>query len=183
MRVPPIENPPSVLAKFAYWISKRLFGKVIMPLKVVYARNPGLMWTGHQIEKTMERRLHLEPTLTTLVKVYLSMLNGCAFCKDIALAQAVQKQLGRDKFRDLARFRDSTAFTDREKAALAYVEEANAKHVTDDTFATLARHFNDVEVVELTWVQAAEAYYNALSVPLAIESDGLEQLAETRYRK
>ena len=180
MRLEPIENPRGLLLKIAYWMSKRRFGKVLMPLKVVYARNPGLMWASNQIEKTMEGRLSLDATLTTLIKVYLSMLNGCAFCKDIALAQAVQKRLGTEKFRDLERFRESAAFTDREKAALAFVEEANAKRVTDSTFSVLKRHFDENEIVEITWVQAAEAYYNAMSIPLAIESDGLQSLAENQ---
>ncbi len=94
MRLEPIEKPRSLLAKIAYWMSKRQFGKIPMPLKVVYARNPRPMWASYQVEKTMNGRLSLDPILTTLIKVHLSMLNGCAFCKDIALAQAVQKRLG-----------------------------------------------------------------------------------------
>ncbi len=178
MRLKPIENPGNPLAKMAYWMSRRKFGKVLMPLKVVYARNMGLMWVSFQIEKTMERRLNLDATLTTLIKVHLSMLNNCAFCKDIALAQAVQKRLGKEKFRDLEHYRSSAAFTGREKAALAFVEEANAKKVSDATFTVLKQHFTEPEIVELTWVQAAESYYNAISIPLGIESDGLEALAE-----
>ena len=108
------------------------------------------------------------------------MLNGCAFCKDIGLAQAVQKRLGTEKFRDLERFQESAAFTNREKAALAFVEEANAKRVADSTFTILRHHFNETEIVEITWVQAAEAYYNAMSIPLGIESDGLQELAENQ---
>ncbi len=180
MRLQPIETPRSLLARIAFWMSKRMFGKVMMPLKVIYARNPGLMWTSYQIEKTMKGRLSLDVGLITLIKVRVSMLNGCAFCQDIALAQAVQKRLGMERFRDLEDFRDSSAFSDREKAALAYVEEAHAKRVADATFAELRRRFTDTEVVEITWVQAAEAYYNAMSVPLSIESDGLQNLAETR---
>ncbi len=180
MRLQPIEAPRSLLTRIAFWMSKRQFGKVLMPLKVIYARNPGLMWASYQIEKTMKGRLSLDAGLTTLIKVHLSMLNGCAFCKDIALAQAVQKRLGMEKFGDLERFRESAAFTDREKAALAFVEEANSKKVTDSTFSDLRRHFNETEIVEITWVQAAESYYNAMSIPLGIESDGLESLAENR---
>ncbi len=66
------------------------------------------------------------------------------------------------------------------KAALAFVEEANAKRVTDSTFSILKRHFDETEIVEITWVQAAETYYNAMSIPLAIESDGLQSLAENQ---
>ena len=151
-----------------------------MPLKVVYVRNPKLMWTSYQIDKTMEGSLSLDAMLIALIKVYLSMLNGCPFCKDIGLALAVQKRLGSEKFRDLECFRESAAFTDREKAALAFVEEANARKVTDSTFTILRLHFNETEIVEITWVAAAEAYYNAMSITLGIESDGLQKLAENK---
>ncbi|MFQ5547662.1 MAG: carboxymuconolactone decarboxylase family protein [Woeseia sp.] len=177
MRLDPIENPGNIMSRIAYWISRRRFGKVITPLKVVYARSPGLMWVSQQIEKTMGGRLSLDTTLVTLIKAHLSMLNGCGFCEDIALAMAVQKRLGLDKFRHLDRFRESGAFTEREKAALSYVEEANSGEVRDSTFDNLRRHFDEREIVEITWVQAAEAYYNALSIPLEIGSDGLQSLA------
>ena len=180
MRLKPIENPRNLLVRLAYWMSKRRFGKVLMPLKVAYARSPGLMWAAYQIERTMDGRLSLDASLTTLIKVHVSMRNGCAFCKDIALAQVVQQRLGTDKFRDLESYRESAAFTDREKAALAFVEEANARNVTDSTFSTLRCYFSEAEIVEITWVQAAEAYYNAMSIPLAIESDGLQELAKSR---
>ncbi|MFQ6007111.1 MAG: carboxymuconolactone decarboxylase family protein [Woeseia sp.] len=177
MRLEPIDNPKYIMSRIAYWISRRRFGKVITPLKVVYARNPGLMWVSQQIEKTMAARLSLDESLITLIKTYISMLNGCSFCRDIALAMAVKKRLGLDKFRRLDRFQESGAFTAREKAALSYVEEANAREVSDSTFDNLRRHFNEREIVEITWVQAAEGYYNALSVPLEIGSDDLQSLA------
>ena len=68
MRLEPIENPRGLLLKIAYWMSKRRFGKVLMPLKVVYARNPGLMWASNQIEKTMEGRLRDPAGLTAEIR-------------------------------------------------------------------------------------------------------------------
>ena len=40
MRLTPIENPPGLMPKLAYWMTKRQLGKVIMPMKVVNARMP-----------------------------------------------------------------------------------------------------------------------------------------------
>jgi alkylhydroperoxidase family enzyme len=106
------------------------------------------------------------------------MLNGCAFCQDIKRAQAVRTRLGTARFDALADWRTSSAFDARERAALAYVEEATrSKVVSDATFAELARHFDEREIAELTLANAIENFYNLLNLPLEVESDGLEALA------
>ena len=69
-------------------------------------------------------------------------------------------------------------FSARERAALAYVEEATrTKIVSDATFGELAKHFGDREIAELTLANAIENFYNLLNLPLKVESDGLEALA------
>ena len=56
-------------------------------------------------------------------------------------------------------------------AALAYVEEATqTKHVGDETFAALRRHFDDEQIVTITWLNAVENYFNLLDGPLGIDS-------------
>jgi len=52
--------------------------------------------------------------------------------------------------------------------------------VSDATFAELQRHFNEREIVEITWLNALENYYNLINLPLGIESDGLCAIAERR---
>ncbi len=41
-------------------------------------------------------------------------------------------------------------------------------------------HFSEREIVEITWVNALENYYNLLNLPLEIESDGFCAIAEAR---
>ena len=84
MRLKPIENPKNVLVKLAYRWTKREFGKVIMPMKVIYARNPKLMFIANKIYRFQERNVSLEPGLRILIQTQVSMLNGCAFCNDIS---------------------------------------------------------------------------------------------------
>jgi AhpD family alkylhydroperoxidase len=112
------------------------------------------------------------------VTTHVAMLNGCAFCADIKRAVAVREKLGTERFDALADWRRHTGWTARERAALAYVEEATlGKRVADATFAEVRRHFDEREIAELTLANAIENFYNLLNLPLEIESDGLEALA------
>ena len=48
------------------------------------------------------------------------------------------------------------------------------------TFEALRRHFSEREIVEITWVNAVENYYNLINLPLGIESDGFCSLVQAR---
>jgi alkylhydroperoxidase family enzyme len=160
---------------------ERQFGKVATPLKVFYARKPGFLPLLMLINRTADRGISLEPELRLLVFDFVDTLNGCSFCDDYRLAIAVQKRIGTEKFAALADFRTSDLFSGRERAALAYAEEAT-KHsdVSDETYQEVQHHFTEVEIVELTWLVAIENYFNLIKVPLQISSDGLRELAEER---
>ena len=181
MRIEPIENPKSPLLKLAYWMSRRQLGKVISPLKVVYARSPKLAMLGYRLNRTVEKGLSLDPELALLVETQSSMINGCGFCADLHFAQAIQAKLGVEKFKALLDFAGSPHFSESEKAALAYTEKTTRRDEVDDaTFDMLREHYDDKAIVELTWLNAVSNYYNLMAVPLQLESDGLEALAAAR---
>ncbi len=78
-------------------------------------------------------------------------------------------------------YKSSQLFSQRECVALTYVEEIlNNKQVSAATFSALKGQFT--ETVDLTWIVAAENYYNTLMIPLGIESDNLRPLAEARKK-
>jgi len=181
MRLAPIESPKQLTAKLAYWMTKRRLGKVMTPMKVIYARLPALFRHAYQQIQIVERKITLDPTISFLVRTWPAMINECTFCVDIAKAAALYKHMTLDKLEALPAYRTSPLFNERERAALAYVEEATRhKHVSDATFAELRRHFDEREIVEITWLNALENYYNLLNLPLGIESDGLCAIAERR---
>lgn len=174
MRLTPIEQPRGALMRLAYRLSVRQFGKVLAPFKVIYARKPRLLLLAGHIARTMESGLSLEPALRILVQVQAARLNGCSFCEDLALAGAAQRKIGLERFRALDGFRDSPLFTEREKAALAFAEEATRdRRVSDTTWAAMRAHFTEEEIVEVTWVNAAENYFNLQAHTLEIGSDEL----------
>jgi 4-carboxymuconolactone decarboxylase len=75
-----------------------------------------------------------------------------------------------EKLEQLASWRASDLFDERERAALAYAEEINAGKVSDEAAAALARHFAPAEMVELTLTAAFYAMVprvlDALRVPV-----------------
>jgi len=179
MRLEPIENPGSLMLKMGYQMMKHQFGKVPTPLKIIYARSPCLMAVALRIDKTANKRLSFGAEFRLLIQVFGSMINGCSFCHDYRQTQAIKSNLGSEKFDALSDYKSSELFNERERAALAYVEDVlDHKHVTEETFSVLKNQFTEREIVELTWLVAAENYYNTLMIPLGIVSDGLRVLAE-----
>jgi alkylhydroperoxidase family enzyme len=180
-RIEPIERPTNLFTRFAYWMMKRQLGTVMTPAKVVYARMPKSLVLATTEVWVMEKGLSLDPAITHLTRTWVAMINSCSFCVDIGKAVAVQHHMTLEKFDALAEYRTSPLFSDRERAALDYVDEATRnKRVSDTTFDALRRHFDDREIVEITWLNALENYYNLLNLPLGIEADGLCAIAQRR---
>lgn len=174
MRLKPIEHPPTLKLRLVYWFSRRRLGKVITPLKVAYARVPAALPIGRAITDYLEGGCRLDPALRLLVQAHIAHLNHCGFCLDIGEALALRRGLDQAKLRATHAYATDPRFTERERAAIAYVDEATTnKHVSDATFEKMRAHFSEEEIVEVTLLLAIEHYFNLLNLPLGIESDGL----------
>ncbi len=172
-RLAPIEQPKGVLLRFAYWGTRRMFGKVMTPLKVITARVPESAKLTMAIQKFQKKGLTLDLELQLLIADQASTINGCAFCLDLGRSFALRSHMSLAKFQALEEYRTSPLFTERERAALAYAEEATRnKKVSDATFENLRRHFSEREIVEITLINAVENLYNLTNLPLGIGSDG-----------
>lgn len=172
-RLSPIERPDSWWMRFIYRMTRWVMGRVITSVKVLTARVPGSAFVAQAMNAT-QARLSLDPELRFLIKSYVSTLNGCSFCLDLAHAEAAPLDVPIQKYTELLRYDRSDAFSERERAVLAYVEEATQnKTVSDTTFDALQAHFDDRAIAEITWLNAMENYYNLTTRPLNVGSDDL----------
>jgi AhpD family alkylhydroperoxidase len=179
-RLEPIERPRGLLLRFAYWMARRRLGKVPSVMKVVYARSPRFARLGWSVIRYHEG-LSLPKSVTLLVQAVISEVNGCGFCLDMARAMAVESHVGLEKFEALAGWQESPLFSERERAALAYAEEATRHvQVSDAVFERVRRSFDEGEIIELTALVAIENFYNRIAIPLGLEADGLCVLAQKR---
>jgi len=179
-RLEPIERPKGLLLRLAFWMARRRLGKVPSVMKVVYARSPRFARLGWSVVRYHEG-LSLPKSVGLLVQAVISEVNGCGFCLDMARAMAVEAHVGLEKFEALAEWQESPLFSERERAALAYAEEAT-RHVkvSDATFERARKSFSEAELLELVTLVAIENFYNRIAIPLNLEADGLCVLAQQR---
>src|SRR5262245_10153272 len=152
MRLEPIDRAPTLLGKFLSLVYRLGIGKTITPARVVYNRVPRMYNVSWALLNLDLRGFTLPHELLYLIHTRISTINGCQFCKDIVLASAVRAKFGKEKFAALAGdgWRTSPLFSDREKAAIRFCEEATVdKAVSDATFEEVRKHFNDREIAEL----------------------------------
>lgn len=175
-RLEPIEDPSAWKTRLAYALARWQMGTVITPLKVTWSRVPEGLGLALEMMK-LEGRLSLDSDIHLLVKTFVATINGCSFCQDIALAEAPGEDLPSEKLRELREYDTSSAFTGAERAALSYAEEVTKEiEVADETFDALQSHFDEREIVEITWLVSLENYYNRMNRPLGIGSDNLCEL-------
>ena len=173
-RIKSIEKPGSLLMRLAYWISKRKYGKVLTPLKAIYSRLPVAFSLWANRIHSLEQKLEISEELTLLVRVYVSQLNGCAFCIDIGKALSIRKFNNEEKFLQLAGYPQSNRYSPAEKAALDFAHALTVhRKVPEEVYRRADRYFSENQLVALAWVVSTEHLYNLMNVAFHIESDGL----------
>ncbi len=177
----PIENPASPMVKLAYAMTRRQFGKVLTPVKVVYSRMPVAfgMFIG-KIAK-LDKKLELPMETQFLIREQVARINVCEFCMDIGRAFAIKASMNEAKFDALAEYRTSALFSEAERAALDYVTELTQdKKVNPETFNRMAKHYSERAICEIVWLVASEHVYNMTNIGLNIHSDMLCDISKKR---
>jgi AhpD family alkylhydroperoxidase len=87
------------------------------------------------------------------------------------LGMARKAGVHEEQIAELARWRDSQRFDERERAALALTEAVTACRMTDEVHAEVKRHFSDADYVELCLTAAAYAMVSRMLDALGVELD------------
>jgi AhpD family alkylhydroperoxidase len=111
----------------------------------------------------------LDKTLTELVKLRASQINGCAFCLQYHLDAARKLGITADKLDLVAAWREAGVFSAREMAALAWTEtltEMTPEVTSDEAYAELREHFTETEAMFLTVAIGTINQWNRIAVAL-----------------
>ena len=179
--LPPVERPQGFIQKIAYYMSKKQFGRVPTPVKVIYSRMPtGFGLFVSKISK-LDKQLTLPTETQFLIREQVAHINVCTFCVDIGRYFVIKASMDEAKFDAIAEYRTSPLFSEAERAALDYVTElTHNKSVKPETFERLRRHFSERAICEIVWLVASEHFYNLTNLGLNIHSDMLCDLARRR---
>jgi AhpD family alkylhydroperoxidase len=119
----------------------------------------GVMWHYPRIFKDLMgfgRKVdawdRLDPNLATLASMAAAAVIGCSFCLDLHYFLTHNRGLDETKAREVPRWRESTAFTDRERRVMEYAEAMSRTPpaVTDELSAALLSDLGAPALLELT---------------------------------
>jgi AhpD family alkylhydroperoxidase len=115
------------------------------------AAAPSLMKEWHRTALAFASTL--ERSLTELVEIRASQINGCANCINIHTVLARENGETEQRINLLPAWREAPCYSDRERAALAWTDaltRLSEGHTHEIAYEALKAHFADEEQVKLT---------------------------------
>ncbi|MGB8663151.1 MAG: carboxymuconolactone decarboxylase family protein [Serratia inhibens] len=111
----------------------------------------------------------LDKATIELMFMRVSQINGCAFCLEMHGKALRESGVSNDKLDQLAGWRVSNVFSERERAALEWAESVTliaATGAPDSVFEALQVHFSDAEIADLTFAISIMNAFNRLAVSM-----------------
>jgi AhpD family alkylhydroperoxidase len=110
---------------------------------------------------------NVEKKLLDLICLRVSQINGCAFCLDMHWKDLKGEGESDQRLYSLDAWRETTYYSDRERAALAWAEATtniHDGHVSDEVFKEARQHFSEQELADLTLAVVAINGWNRLNI-------------------
>jgi AhpD family alkylhydroperoxidase len=113
------------------------------------------------------RKCGLEESLTNLVCLRASQINGCAYCLDMHWKDLRAAGEGEQRLYGLDAWEESPYYSDRERAALTWTESVtNVRegHVPDEVYEQVRKFFSEKELADLTLAIVTINGWNRLNI-------------------
>ena len=131
-----------------------------------YKANPHAIKAMLALEERIGKS-DLEKSLTELVRLRASQINGCAFCVDMHTTDARKGGETDRRLATVVAWRETPFFTERERAALEWTEALTLvadNHVPDSVWEAVKPHFSDTELFELSMLIATINTWNRFAI-------------------
>lgn len=160
---------------------KQLTGRApergLEPLEL-FAHVPGLLGAYTRLEMAAGKLRGVDQRLLDLAQLKAATLTTCEYCIDLGSQVARRRSgLSDEQLLALPRYRESPLFTEREKLVLDYAAGMSRSpvDVSDQLFERLRRHFDDAQLVQLTFVIALENLRGRFNLALGIGAAGFSE--------
>lgn len=111
--------------------------------------------------------VELGRVIMELVNVRVSQINQCLFCLDLHSRRAVEAGESNQRIAVLPAWRESTLFSEQERAALEIAEAVTkvaTEHIDDDTYAAARSALSDDQISVLIWAAITINAFNRVSI-------------------
>ena len=114
-----------------------------------------------------------------LVKLRASQINGCGFCTDMHIKDALHAGESQQRLNLVSVWREAEVFAEAERAALELAEQGTriadaAGGVTDEAWANAAKHYDDDQLAALVAVIALINAWNRMNVIIRRPAGGYQ---------
>lgn len=109
---------------------------------------------------------NLKHSLRELIKLRASQINGCTYCIEMHTKDALENGETEQRIHALEEWRETTLFSDRERAALAWTEALtliSENGISDSLYNTVLGYFSEKELIALTMAIIAINGWNRLA--------------------
>jgi uncharacterized peroxidase-related enzyme len=118
----------------------------------------------------------LDRKLYELIYLRVSLINGCNYCTQHHVASSKRVGLTSEDWTAL-RAGDYSRFADKERTALAYIEELtrSPREISDADFDQLKMQFSEPEIVDIHMLAGLANLTNRVTDPLGLELEFPEE--------
>ncbi len=116
----------------------------------------------------------LDKKIYELIKTRASQMNGCAYCINMHVRDALQQGETTQRLFLLDAWRETTLFTDKERATLALTEAMTFitnGYVPDDVYNEAAKHLTEKELAAVIMTIVTINAWNRISITLRTPLD------------
>ncbi len=174
-RIEPL--PPKragLLTRAMYRVAKRRYGQVPEPFAVA-AHHRGLLIASAMHETMVDRASKTLPaSVRELAVLWTARQIGCSWCVDFGSMLQRMDGLDVERLKEIDNYATSPAYTDDERAAIAYADAitTDPHTVTDEQVDDLRSRFGDAGVFELTYQIGLENMRARVNTALGITEQG-----------
>jgi AhpD family alkylhydroperoxidase len=162
------------LIRAMYRYAKRRYGEVPEPFAVAAQHRRLLIASA--VHETMVQRASrtLPASVRELAVFWTARTIGCSWCVDFGSMLQRLDGLDVERLKDIDSYATSPAYTDDERAAIAYADamSTDPHAVTDEQVADLRTRFGDAGVIELTYQIGLENMRARVNSALGISEQG-----------
>jgi AhpD family alkylhydroperoxidase len=141
-----------------------------MEARLDYARlAPEGLAQMRALEHYLSTGTGLEATLLELVRLRVSVMNGCEYCVELHTRELQRHNETAERIAEIGDWRGSEAYTQRERAALGWAEaltDIQERHAPDVVYEAVRAHFSEVETVNLTLAITTINAWNRIAIAL-----------------
>ena len=117
----------------------------------------------------------IDKTLSELVKIRASQINGCVFCLNMHTKEARKMGETEQRIYGLSAWQEAPYYTDKERAALALTEAVtlvSTSHVPDEVYDAALKVFTPEEIAVITMAIVTINSWNRIAITSRTQPQG-----------